>query len=207
MASELIFVVITTIVFLAISSLFLHCLMRSQSSELEMNTTLPEPSVLAKKLVAALPDIIILPQDMEAFKNGLNAYWAQQECEVIPACIVRPRTVQELSTAVGLFKREHDEREKLQDVDGKNSVGVFAIRGGGHSPIPGAASIQGGAVVDLRYVNSVTISEDEKSVVVGGGAKWIDVSKALDERGLAVSGGRNAAVGVGGFTLGGETSF
>lgn len=177
------------------------------ASELEMNLTLSEPSILAKKLVVALPDSVILPQEAEVFKQGLNAYWAQQECEVIPACIVRPRTVQELSIAVGLFKQKYDEREKNEDAGRKTCVGVFAVRGGGHSPIPGAASIKEGAVVDLRHLNSVTPSEDGKSVVVGGGAKWMDVSKVLDERGLAVAGGRNAAVGVGGLTLGGETSF
>lgn len=32
----------------------------------------------------------------------------------------------------------------------------------------------------------------------------MDVSKVLDEKGIAVVGGRNSAVGVGGLTLGGE---
>ena len=68
----------------------------------------------------------------------------------------------------------------------------------------GAASIKGGVVIDLRLFCEVTPSEDESSVVIGTGAKWMDVSKVLDEKGLAVVGGRNSAVGVGGLTLGGK---
>ena len=58
-------------------------------------------------------------------------------------------------------------------------------------------------MIDLSLFCEVVPSEDGSSVIIGAGAKWIDVSKVLDERGLAVVGGRNSAVGVGGLTLGG----
>jgi hypothetical protein len=86
----------------------------------------------------------------------------------------------------------------------KKPEDLSAVRSGGHSPIAGAASIKGGVVIDLRFFYEVTHSEDESSVVIGTGAKWMDVSKSLDEKGLAVVGGRNSAVGVGGLTLGGK---
>jgi hypothetical protein len=50
----------------------------------------------------------------------------------------------------------------------------------------------------------VTPSEDEPSVVIGTGTKWMDVSKVLDDKGLAVAGSRDFAVGVVGLILGGE---
>ena len=50
----------------------------------------------------------------------------------------------------------------------------------------------------------MTPSEDGSSVTIGAGAKRGDVSKVLDEKGLAVVRGRNSAVGVGGLTLGGK---
>jgi hypothetical protein len=53
-------------------------------------------------------------------------------------------------------------------------------------------------VIDLGLFCEVTPSEDGSSVAIGAGAKWRDVSKVLDEKGLAVVGGRNSAVGVGG---------
>ena len=59
-------------------------------------------------------------------------------------------------------------------------------------------------MIDLGLFCEVTPSEDGASVAIGAGAKWMDVSKILDEEGLAVVGGRNSAVGVGGLTLGGK---
>ncbi|TVY12607.1 Bifunctional solanapyrone synthase [Lachnellula arida] len=162
-------------------------------------------------LSKALPDAVIFPHNEVAFRKSMDSYWAQQECEVVPACVVQPRDAQQLSTAVKILKREFDGRElgkkdRTGSDEGK-SPGLFAIRGGGHSPVSGAASVEGGVLIDLSLLREVTPSEDGSSVVIGAGAKWMDVSKVLDERGLAVVGGRNSAVGVGGLTLGGGLSF
>jgi hypothetical protein len=162
----------------------------------------PESILLSKSLASALADSVIFPQDTVAFKRSMNSYWAQQECEVVPACVVRPRDIQQLCTAVTILKRVYDVRGK-QAVEGK-AEGLFAIRGGGHSPVSGAASIEGGVLIDLGNFCEVTPSVDGSSVVIGAGAKWMTVSNVLDEKGLAVVGGRNSAVGVGGLTLGGK---
>lgn len=50
---------------------------------------------------------------------------------------------------------------------------------------------------------SVKVNEDRAVARVGAGASWLDVYLFLDGLGVAVAGGRNAAVGVGGLTLGG----
>ena len=166
-------------------------------------SSLPEPTALCRSFESALPHSLIFPHNAAAFKQSMNSYWAQQECEVVPACVVRPRDVQELCTAVNILKREYDER--VAQADEEKTKSLFAIRSGGHSPIPGAASITGGVVVDLSLFCEVTPSEVGSSVVIGAGAKWMDVSKILDEKGLVVVGGRNSAVGVGGLILGGES--
>ena len=123
---------------------------------------------------------------------------------MIPACVIRPRDVRQLCTAVTVLKREYDVRGKRAGEENKKAEGLFAIRSGGHSPVSGAASIKGGILIDLGLFCDVTPSENGSSVAIGAGAKWMDVSKALDEKGLAVVGGRNSAVGVGGLTLGGK---
>ena len=169
---------------------------------LEFTSSLSEPTILCKNLASVLLDSVIFPHDVAAFKKPMNSYWAQQECEVIPACIVRPRDTQQLCTAVTILKREYDERGK--QAGEVKAEGLFAIRSGGHSPVSGAASIKGGVLIDLSLFCEVVPSEDGPSVSIGAGARWIDVSKVLDERGLAVVGGRNSAVGVGGLTLGGK---
>ena len=59
-------------------------------------------------------------------------------------------------------------------------------------------------MIDLGLFREVTTSEDGSTVAIGAGAKWMNVSRVLDDKGLAVVGGRNSAVGVGGLTLGGK---
>lgn len=198
-----------TTLLLIISILIMRRLRTSQTLQaakkpdhLDLTNSSPEPTMLSKSLASALPDSVIFPHDAAAFKQSMNSYWAQQECEVIPACVVRPRDVQQLSTAVTVLKREYDERGK--QVGEEKAEGLFAIRSGGHSPVSGAASIKGGVVIDLGLFCEVSPSEDGSSVAIGAGAKWMDVSKVLDEKGLTVIGGRNSAVGVGGLTLGGK---
>ncbi|KAL9622188.1 MAG: hypothetical protein Q9160_003371 [Pyrenula sp. 1 TL-2023] len=164
-----------------------------------------EPNMLSKRLAAELPDRVTFPDDSTAFKQSVNSYWAQQECEVCPMCVVRPCTVKELCTVITLIKAEYNVHRR--DARKDSSEALFAIRGGGHSPVPGAASIEGGILIDLSYFNEVSPSADRASVTIGAGAKWTHVSKVLDKEGLAVLGGRNSAVGVGGLTLGGGLSF
>lgn len=169
---------------------------------LDLMSSSPEPARVSKSLAAALPENVIFPRDVAAFRESMNSYCAKQECEVVPACVLRPRDVQQLSTAVTVLKREYDGWEMQ---GGNEKVGGwFAIRSGVHSPVPGSASTRGGVLIDLSLFCEVTPSEDGTSVVIGTGAKWMDVSKVLDEKSLAIVGGRNSAFGVGGLTLGGK---
>jgi hypothetical protein len=212
MASQLLTTSLTTALLILLSIIVFYLLIshhltpkasQKPSHDHSKPTTTPEPTPLIKALIAALLNNIILPNNTTSFKKSQNSYWAQQECEIIPSCIVRPSDTTQLSTAVKILKREFDERRKNGD---ELVGGLFAVRGGGHSPVPGAASINGGVVIDLSRFNSVIVSEDGKSVVIGAGCKWGEVSRILDERGLAVVGGRNSAVGVGGLSLGGKFS-
>lgn len=196
-----------TTLFIIVSSIFIMRRLQTLQAAnkhllLDLTSSSIESAMLSKSLASALPDSIIFPDDVAAFKQSMNSYWAQQECEVIPACVVRPRDVQQLCKAVTILKREYDQRRK--QTGEKQAKGLFAIRGGGHSPVSGAASIEGGVLIDLSLFCAVTPSEDGSSVAIGAGAKWMNVSKVLDTMGLAVVGGRNSAVGVGGLTLGGK---
>jgi hypothetical protein len=76
-----------------------------------------------------------------------------------------------------------------------------AVRSGGHS---GATfgSYDNHVVIDLRPLNSVSLDADGVAHV-GAGATWGEVSDVLGERGLVLSSGDTASVGVGGLTLGG----
>lgn len=62
---------------------------------------------------------------------------------------------------------------------------MSAVRSGGPSPLPGAASIAGGVVVDLSLLNQVLPSQDELTVDIGAGAKWGTVSRLLDGKSMS----------------------
>jgi hypothetical protein len=212
--------VFTSVGVTLVTSVFLLYHLRIRSSQIRRDTEAKKPShpnvdaslseparQLQEKLVAVLPESIILPERNNAFRASTNAYWAQQACEVAPAFIVRPRDAQELCQAIKVIRIEYDERRNRDGAQGKDTKGLFAVRSGGHSPVAGASSIAGGALIDLSLLKEVIPALDGKSVTFGAGCKWIDVSRVLDTKGLAVAGGRNSAVGVGGLTLGGGLSF
>lgn len=191
----------TLILILAVSHVLKRLLPQPTKTNIDDHRR-PEPTALTRALTSALPGSVILPTNPSGFERSMNSYWAQQECEVVPACVIEPRSATELSTAIILLHDEYKARSKEEPP----GHGLFAVRGGGHSPVPNAASIDGGVVIDLSLFKEVTPSEDRSCVVIGAGCRWRDVSKVLDRLGLAVVGGRNSAVGVGGLTLGGELS-
>jgi FAD/FMN-containing dehydrogenase len=168
---------------------------------------LPAPAKqLVGALSSALPGTVVLPDDAPAFKQARGYYWNQQEYERIPSSIVRPATVEQLKVAITVLKRAYDERMDTTATQSGND-GLFAVRSGGHSPVSGAASISGGVLIDLSLFNQLKLSDDNCSIDIGSGCRWGDVSKLLDPKGLAVVGGRNSHVGVGGLLLGGGISF
>ncbi|KAJ4286983.1 hypothetical protein N0V90_012864 [Kalmusia sp. IMI 367209] len=206
---------ITTVLFIALSIVAFAVRRRQVSQAQPSANKLSEPNAdrpvseaarrLIEDLSSALPDNTILPTDVEAFEKSINTHWAKQECEVVPSCIIRPRTTAQLSTAITILKREYDERKK-NNLDGGNAdaAGLFAIRSGGHSPVARSASIEDGVLIDMSHLSDMTSSEDGSSVTIGAGARWGKVYEVLEAKHLTVAGGRNSAVGVGGLVLGGN---
>lgn len=78
----------------------------------------------------------------------------------------------------------------------------IAIRGGGHN-IAGSAVCDGGAVVDLSEMRSVSVDPDAKTARVEPGATLGDFDHEAQAFGLATPLGINSTTGVAGLTLGG----
>ena len=83
----------------------------------------------------------------------------------------------------------------------------FAAKSGGHAAFSGASNIAGGITIDFSALKNVTVLADQKTVLVGAGNTWFDVYTQLQSHDVVTIGGRVAAIGVGGLTLGGGISF
>jgi FAD/FMN-containing dehydrogenase len=78
----------------------------------------------------------------------------------------------------------------------------IAVRGGGHG-VAGRALSEGGLVIDLRRMNTVTVDPEARTARVAGGATMSHLDRATEKHGLAAAGGRVSTTGVGGYILGG----
>ena len=108
-----------------------------------------------------------------------------------PTCVFLPTTTSDVSTAVSILTSNNC---------------PFAIRGGGHSAIRGAANIDDGILISLRYIRDITLSADKRTAVVGAGNTWAQVYSTLEPQGYMVVGGRFGTVGMG-LALGAGFSY
>lgn len=136
------------------------------------------PGYGAAELTAAFGGTAILPGDPDwdaarRFHSGIGE----------PDAIVRATSLDDVRRAVR----------------GATAAGLdVMVRSGGHSAW---GSVPGGLTLDLTALDAVTV--EGTRVGVGGGAHWGAVARALADRGLGLSSGDTASVGVGGLTLGG----
>lgn len=104
-----------------------------------------------------------------------------------PAAILRARTVRDVQIGV---------------LAAANSSSLLAIRGGGHS-IPGLSTCDGGLVIDLSPMRTISMNKSARTVEVGGGALLGDLDRAIVPHGFVVPAGVISHTGVAGLTLGG----
>ncbi|GJF00870.1 FAD-dependent oxidoreductase [Phanerochaete sordida] len=129
-------------------------------------------------------DQMVTSQDGKAYDEAVRRWAdnAQRQAKVV----VLPRTSEDVSKAIRYAV--------ANDLE-------IAIRGGGHSC--SGASSSDGLVIDLRHFASVSVDQDKRLLIVGGGAIWETVDREAAKYGLATVGGTVNHTGVGGLTLGG----
>lgn len=101
---------------------------------------------------------------------------------------MQPGTAQEVAEALTIIKKTGSK---------------FAIRTSGHTPNPGFSSVdETGVVIDLRRLDAISLDENNL-LRAGSGSTWGQVYPFLEGKQLSATGGRDPAVGVAGFLLGG----
>jgi FAD/FMN-containing dehydrogenase len=85
---------------------------------------------------------------------------------------------------------------------GRDNGLLIAVRGGGHS-FPGHSTCDGGLVIDLSPMKTVTVDAAARTARAEGGATWADLDGANERHGLAVTGGQISHTGIAGLSLGG----
>lgn len=79
---------------------------------------------------------------------------------------------------------------------------LLAVRGGGHN-VAGFSTCDGGIVIDLSGMKSITVDAAARTARAQGGVTWGEFDQATQAHGLATTGGLVSTTGIAGFTLGG----
>ena len=108
-----------------------------------------------------------------------------------PAVIVRCVDVHDVQTALAF---------------GQDQKLPIAVRGGGHS-VAGHSSVDGGLVIDLSRMKSITINPAARTARAEPGVLLGELDAATQEFGLAVPAGTISHTGIAGLTLGGGVGW
>ena len=82
----------------------------------------------------------------------------------------------------------------------------IAVRGGGHN-VSGRACVEGGLMIDLSRMKTITVDVANRRAVAQGGVTWGEFNRSTQEHGLATTGGVISSTGIAGLTLGGGIGY
>jgi hypothetical protein len=144
-------------------------------------------STVCGELASVLPDQVYF-SDAQTYNASITSYPFIQ-LRLRPNCIVRPRSSQDISIALGILKHDNGTR--------------FAVKGGGHNANAGFNNVDNGVTIDMQSMKIVEVERGDKVVRVAAGALSQDAYDAAEKRNLTVLAGRIGVVGTGGFLTGG----
>ncbi|EQL36200.1 hypothetical protein BDFG_02175 [Blastomyces dermatitidis ATCC 26199] len=145
---------------------------------------------------AGLGSRLLLATDAE-YEPRIASWWSL-DTRQRPWCLVQPRDAAEVSTIM----------TALLGAGAGDGAGDWhiAVRAGGHGPRH-SNNIDNGVTIDLGMLNQATYDKRTNLASIGPGGRWKDVLAELLKYGVVVPSGRDGDVGVGGFLLGGGSSY
>ncbi|KAI0436188.1 hypothetical protein F4803DRAFT_567061 [Xylaria telfairii] len=142
------------------------------------------------KLQRLYGDKVSLPTtaeyDLVAIENWSTA------AQLSPSCVFEPSDSHDVAGALAVLVQ-----------DGAK----FAVRSGGHMPVPGASNIDQGVLISLNRMTTMQLTHNNSIAQIGPGLRWVEVAQWINQYGLMVVGGRYGPVGVSGILLGGGISY
>jgi FAD/FMN-containing dehydrogenase len=154
-----------------------------------------EVSKAIEALQLALPAVEFAlkgTQEHETLNRG--SFQSALQSDIVPACIVRPKVKEDVSTFV----------QTIRPFVLANEA-AFAIVSGGRQPVPGCSNIKDGITLNLSLLKGIQIQDGVVSIAAG--ETWGPVFDKLVEKGLGCSGSRSSKGGIGGLALSGGLSF
>ncbi|KAI0435043.1 hypothetical protein F5Y09DRAFT_353943 [Xylaria sp. FL1042] len=143
-----------------------------------------------QQIASKYPNEVFWPQSDTYLSESTAIY--SDTCVLSPSCVFEPSSAANLGSAINIIKTARSR---------------FAVRAGGHMPVPGAQSVQSGVMIALSKLNTKSFNDDKTIASIGPGQVWADVYTWLVPEGLAVNGGRYGTVGVGGLLVGGGIGY
>ncbi|KAJ4347420.1 hypothetical protein N0V95_005469 [Ascochyta clinopodiicola] len=177
-----------------LAAAFLNVARAQNQTEIESAVQFLFPGYCCTVLTLSTVSKRVTYPGQDAYKASLDSYF-DGKSRLAPSCIVQPKSAEEVSSAV-----------KVLTAASLLKPCRFAVRSGGHTPIPGSNNVDDGVTIDLLHMNSTTYNASTKVASILPAARWGSVYGALEPLGRMVAGGRGATVGVGGFLLGGGIS-
>jgi hypothetical protein len=113
-------------------------------------------------------------------------------CVKDPACVFLPSNARDVAAAIKIVQATQT---------------IFSVISGGHMPVPGAQSNDGGVLISMANITTRKFNRDRSVASIGPGNRWIQVYDWTAKFGLAVAGGRYSNVGVGGLLVSGGINF
>ncbi|PVH97976.1 FAD-binding domain-containing protein [Periconia macrospinosa] len=145
-----------------------------------------------QQLASKFPNKLFFP-NTPTYANESTDYYSSSAL-LSPWCVFTPESPQDISGALKILTSTRTK---------------FAVRGGGHMPIEGAANTEEGVLIAMTKINQIEVTQFKGTQValLGSGNRWGPVYEKLAAQGLTVTGGRYYPVGVGGQPLGGGISY
>ncbi|KAL4866503.1 hypothetical protein BDV12DRAFT_210431 [Aspergillus spectabilis] len=170
------------------------------TTALSANTTFEESGLPGcdALIAAGLGDRVVFATELE-YEVRVQVYW-NLNSRLRPWCFFLPHDTTEVSRGiVALLEGSKEFR---------NGAGEWhiAVRSAGHN-MGNTNNVEYGVTIDLFYLNQTTYDPSTNLASVSPGSRWQDVYAILHEHGVLVAGGRDGSVGVGGYIIGGGSSY